>query len=172
MPAADRGPSVFWVIPVRAALQRQARPGRAQRRGDGSWIMEDKMKNKLQRFMWGRYGIDRFNRFLLACAFIFLILSMSGMGIFYAAATVLMGYSYFRIFSRNVHKRSAENQRYLKGEMKVRSFFLKKKKKHSELKEYRIYKCPECGQKIRVPRGKGRIAVGCRKCGAEFIRKS
>lgn len=130
------------------------------------------MKDKLQRFMWGRYGIDRLNRILLACAFIFLILSMSGVGIFYAAATVIMVYAYFRIFSRNISRRTAENQWYLKWEMKARGFFLKKKKEFSQRKEYRIYKCPGCGQKIRVPRGKGKIAVSCRKCGNEFVRKS
>lgn len=39
-------------------------------------------------------------------------------------------------------------------------------------KEYKIYKCPKCGQKIRVPRHKGKIAIRCRKCGEEFIRKT
>lgn len=148
------------------------RQHRARQRRDGSWMMEDEMKDKLQRFMWGRYGIDRFNRFLLAFAFICLILSMLGVGFFYAAATVLMGYAYFRIFSRNTDKRSAENQWYLKWEMKVRGFFLKKRRQLLQRKEYHIYKCPGCGQKIRVPRGKGKIAVSCRKCGAEFIRRS
>ena len=89
--------------------------------------MEDEMKDKLQRFMWGRYGIDRFNRFLLTCAIIFMILSMSGVGFFYAVATVLMVYTYFRIFSRNINKRVAENQWYLQQEMKAKAFFLKKK---------------------------------------------
>ena len=89
--------------------------------------MEDEMKDKLQRFMWGRYGIDRFNRFLLTCAIIFMILSMSGVGFFYTVATVLMVYTYFRIFSRDINKRLAENQWYLKQEMKARALFLKKK---------------------------------------------
>lgn len=135
-------------------------------------IMEDKMKKKLQRFMSGRYGIDRFNRFLLACAIIFMILSMSGVGFFYAVATVLMFYAYFRIFSRDINKRCAEDQWYRKWEMKVRAFFRKKEKDFLQWKDYRIYKCPKCGQKIRVPRGKGKIAVKCRSCGTEFIRRS
>ena len=131
------------------------------------------MRDRFYRFMQGRYGQDAFSRFLLGAMAVCLLLNVVFRSrLFGALAWLLLFYGYFRIFSRNVHKRSAENQRYLKGEMKVRSFFLKKKKKLSELKEYRIYKCPECGQKIRVPRGKGRIAVGCRKCGAEFIRKS
>ena len=81
-------------------------------------------------------------------------------------------YSYFRMFSRNISRRSMENQKYLKQEMKIRSFFIGKKKAWAQRKEFHIYKCPKCGQKLRVPRGKGRIAVHCRKCGNEFIKKS
>mgnify|MGYP001122250664 CR=1 FL=1 len=33
-------------------------------------------------------------------------------------------------------------------------------------------KCPGCGQKIRVPRGRGKIAIRCPKCNREFIRRS
>lgn len=130
------------------------------------------MKEKLQRFMWGRYGTDRFNQFLMVCAIVFLLVSFVGGGLFYMLATAVMVYAYFRMFSRNVSKRSLENQWYLKREMKVRSFFLKKKKELGQRKDYHIYRCPNCKQKIRVPRGRGRIAISCRKCGNEFIKKS
>ena len=110
------------------------------------------MKEKLQRFMWGRYGNDRFNQFLLALA--------------------LLVYAYYRMFSKDLSKRSAENQWYLKKEMKVRGWWQRKKKAIAGRKEYKIYKCPKCGQKIRVPRHKGKIAIRCRKCGEEFIRKT
>lgn len=130
------------------------------------------MREKLQRFMWGRYGTDRLNQFLMISAFLCLFLSFFGGWVFYLLATALLAYSYFRMFSRNVSKRTLENQKYLKQEMKVRSFFVKKKKEWGMRKEYRIYKCPGCGQKIRVPRGRGKIAISCRKCGNEFVRKS
>ncbi len=130
------------------------------------------MREKLQRFMWGRYGTDRFNQFLMFSAIVCLLLSFVGGGIFYLLATAVMVYAYFRMFSRNVSKRSLENQWYLKREMKVRSFFIKKKKELGQRKNYHIYKCPNCRQKIRVPKGKGRIAITCRKCGNEFIKKS
>ena len=129
------------------------------------------MRERLQRFMWGRYGTDRLNQVLLICAFLSLLISFLGGWIFYLLATVLMGYAYFRMFSRNVNKRSLENQKYLKQEMKVRGFFGKMKRDMAQRKEYHIYKCPGCGQKLRVPRGKGRIAISCRKCGNEFIKK-
>lgn len=130
------------------------------------------MREKLQRFMWGRYGNDNLNQFLLAVAFISLLISFIGGGLFYLVATVVMVYAYFRMFSRNIGKRSAENQQFLKQKLKVRAFFTRKKKELAERKVNHIYRCPNCRQKIRVPRGKGRIAIRCRKCGNEFIKKS
>ena len=130
------------------------------------------MREKLQRFMWGRYGNDKFNQFLLACAFASLLISFFGGGLFYMIATVIMVYAYFRMFSRNISRRSEENQKYLRQTMKVRGFFTKKKNEWGQRKIYHIYKCPNCKQKIRVPRGRGRIAISCRKCGNEFVKKS
>lgn len=122
--------------------------------------------------MWGRYGNDNLNQFLLAVAFACLIISFLGGGIFYILATVIMVFAYYRMFSRNISKRSAENQQFLKQKMKVRSFFIKKKRELGQRKNYHIYRCPNCKQKIRVPKGRGRIAISCRKCGNEFIKKS
>lgn len=135
------------------------------------------MREKMQRFLWGRYGSDRFNQFLMLFAMVFLVISFFGGEFFYILATALLIYAYFRMFSRNVSRRSLENQWFLKQEMRVRGFFTKnffgkKKKEWEQRKIYHIYKCPNCRQKIRVPRGKGRIAIQCRKCGNEFIRKS
>ena len=130
------------------------------------------MREKLQRFMWGRYGNDRLNQFLMFSAMALLILSLFGLKFLYLAAVAVMGYAYFRMFSRNINKRSAENQWYLKREMKVRGWWGRKKKEFSQRKAYHIYRCPSCRQKIRVPRNRGKIAVTCRKCGTEFIRRS
>lgn len=130
------------------------------------------MREKMQRFMWGRYGNDRFNYVLMVCAMIFLVISLFGGGLFYILATIVMVYAYIRMFSRNVNKRVLENQWFLRQEMKVRGFFGRKKGELGQRKMYHIYKCPNCRQKIRVPRGRGRIAITCRKCGNEFIKKS
>ena len=128
------------------------------------------MKEKLQRFMWGRYGNDRFNQFLMIVAMVLLILSLLGADVCYPLAFVIMVYAYFRMFSKKIYVRAAENQKYLKYEMKVRSWFLGKKKQWQQRKTHRIYKCPTCKQKIRVPRGRGKIAIRCRKCNTEFVK--
>jgi len=130
------------------------------------------MREKLQRFMWGRYGNDRFNQFLMTCAIVSMVLSFFWGQLFYMLTFALMSYVYFRMFSKNIAKRSGENQRYLARERKVRNWFTKKKKEFSQRKVYHIYKCPNCKQKIRVPKGRGKIAISCRKCGTEFVKKS
>lgn len=130
------------------------------------------MREKIRRFMWGRYGSDRLNQILMVCALLLMFLSVPGGSAFYLPALALMGYVYFRMFSRNIGRRSAENQWYLTREMKARRWFQNRKKEFGQRKEYKIFKCPECGQRLRVPRGKGRIAIRCRKCSHEFIRKS
>lgn len=130
------------------------------------------MREKFQRFMWGRYGSDKLNQFLMIAALVFMVISLFGSNLLYLFAFAIMVYAYFRMFSKNITKRSMENQWYLKQELKVRGFFQKIKRELKQRKEYHIYKCPSCGQKLRVPRGKGKIAVRCRKCGNEFIKKS
>lgn len=130
------------------------------------------MREKLQRFMWGRYGNDRYNQFLMIVSLVLLVLSMLGPDILYLLALVMMIYVYYRMLSRQTAKRAAENQRYWQKEMKVRSWFLKKKNEFAQRKDFHIYKCPKCRQKLRVPRGRGRIAIRCRKCGTEFIKNS
>ncbi len=130
------------------------------------------MRERLQRFMWGRYGNDNLNQVLLAFAFVCLIISFFGGGVFYILATIVMGGAYYRMFSRNISRRSWENQQFLRHKMKVKGFFSRKKKELAQRRVYHIYRCPNCRQKIRIPRGKGRIAISCRKCGNEFVKKS
>ena len=130
------------------------------------------MREKLIRFMQGRYGNDRFNQFLMILAIVCMVLSMFGLRFFYMIALLLLVYVYYRMFSRKVYQRAAENQRYLQKEMKVRSWFQSKKKAFSQRKTHRIFNCPGCKQKIRAPKGRGRIEIRCQKCGTTFIRKS
>ncbi|MDE7324956.1 MAG: hypothetical protein K2N63_01545 [Lachnospiraceae bacterium] len=131
------------------------------------------MRGKLQQFMAGRYGVDQFARFLNLFVIILLVVSMlTRQGILYLFALVLMVYSYFRIFSRNHQKRYAENAKYLKGTAKIRSYFATLGRDMRTRRTHHIYRCPGCRQKIRIPRGKGKIAVRCPKCSTEFIKKS
>ncbi|MDL2302230.1 hypothetical protein LJC58_07740 [Lachnospiraceae bacterium OttesenSCG-928-D06] len=130
------------------------------------------MKEKIARFMQGRYGTDRLNQFLLIVSIICILLSFFGGEIFYVLFLGLMIYTYYRMFSKQIYKRGAENQWYLTKEMAVRRFFLSKKKEIGQRKTAHIYKCPNCKQKIRVPKGRGKIEIRCQKCETKFIKKS
>lgn len=134
------------------------------------------MKEKFIRFMQGRYGSygqDSLNKFLLTGALAAMVLSLfTGWDILYLFALAALVYTYFRIFSKNYTKRYAENQIFLKSTEGIRRFFSTQKNVMGQRKTHHIYKCPGCGQKIRVPRGKGKVAVRCPKCSTEFIKKS
>lgn len=130
------------------------------------------MKEKFIRFMQGRYGNDRLGQTLMLVAMFFLLLSFFVGDYFYFISVAVLGYAYYRMLSRQIAKRAAENQKYLAFEWKVRSKVQKKKKEMQQRKTHRIYACPSCKQKIRVPKGRGKIAIRCQKCGTEFVKKS
>ena len=129
------------------------------------------MKEKLIRFMQGRYGIDQLSKFLLITGLAVVLLSAVSMLLYIFGWGVVI-YCYFRIFSRNVQKRYAENQAYLMKTYKIRNWFQNQKNIWQQRKVYHIYTCPSCKQKIRIPKGKGKIEVRCPKCGTTFIKKS
>lgn len=135
--------------------------------------MEIAMKEKVQQFLIGRYGSDSFGRFLLITAIICMVISMLFHSqIFNLAAVMLLVLTYYRMLSKNHSRRYAENMQYLKYSGKVTGFLKSKKHYLMQLREYHIYKCPSCKQKIRIPRGKGKISITCPKCRTEFIKKS
>lgn len=131
------------------------------------------MKEKLYRFMQGRYGNDQLNRFIMLASLIFLVIStFTGAKLLYLVGLAGLLYAYFRLLSKNLYKRSAENQVYLKYEYRVKQAFSTWKRDARQRKTHHIYKCPSCRQKIRIPRGKGRIEVRCPKCGTTFLKRS
>ena len=130
------------------------------------------MREKFARFMMGRYGVDQFSKFLTIFTIVLMVLGLFIHPILYYLGIVGMIYMYFRIFSRNRVKRSAENQWYLRKSDAVRSWFDKKKRMWKLKKTHKTFKCPTCSQKIKVPKGRGRIEIRCTKCGTKFIKRS
>ena len=130
------------------------------------------MREKMMRFMQGRYGNDRLGQVMLVVALICMVLSLFRIPFISTVGLVVLILTYYRMFSRQIGKRSAENQKYLVLEWKLRARLQKRKQAMAQSRTHRIFRCPECRQKIRVPRHRGRIAISCRKCGTEFIKKT
>lgn len=135
------------------------------------------MKEKMQRFMYGRYGADELGRVLSAVVLGCLVISMFAsflpvLSVFYWIGIALVIYSIFRMFSKNTSKRYAENQKFLNWRYQMAVKRNQRKTRFAQRKIYRFYKCPQCSQKVRVPRGKGKICITCPKCRTEFVKKS
>lgn len=131
------------------------------------------MREKFYRFMQGRYGQDQFSKFLeyLVMAAVILNLWIRS-NVIYWAAWILLIYVCYRTFSKNHQARYAENQKYLNATARFRYWFDQQKKFAQERKYHHIYTCPNCKQKIRIPKGKGKIMVRCPKCRHEFQKRS
>lgn len=130
------------------------------------------IRNALRRFMYGRYGSDELNVFLLVTYLVLLLLhGLPGLGLLETVALVLMVWTLFRMLSRNYAARRAENARFLKVAGPVIRWYRLRRTILRD-KEHRYFKCPNCGQQLRVPKGKGTITVTCRGCGVSFREKS
>ena len=116
-------------------------------------------------FMTGRYGTDKLGLTTLCAALV-----MSLLGSFIPLAPVklvltlayygLMFWTLFRMFSRNTYARYEENRKFLRFFDQIKD------------REHRYFNCPKCRQTVRVPRGKGKIAITCPKCREKFIKKT
>lgn len=136
-----------------------------------------KFRNWLTRVMMGRNGTDALCRFLSVITVVFLLLSLlAGGGIlsslFWSLGIVCLFWGLFRSFSRNLERRRAENQAYLRLSGRVRSAGAGTLSRFRQRKDYRFYRCPSCRTWLRVPRNKGRVQITCRQCGERFTRKT
>lgn len=131
------------------------------------------MREKIYRFMQGRYGIDELSRVLVTVALLFVLLSsFLRINFLYVIGVLILVYGYFRVFSKSYPKRYRENQKFLFYIDKVKNFFRRKKDIATIRKTHHVYTCPTCRQKIKIPRGKGKIEITCPMCQRKFIKKS
>ena len=115
--------------------------------------------------MLGRYGGDKLNMAILGAGVAVCLISMLiRIPVVNLAATLisygLMFWAIFRSLSRNTYRRYQENRRFLLLWDRIRD------------RQHKYFDCPKCRQPVRVPRGKGKIAITCPKCREKFIRKT
>ena len=134
------------------------------------------MREKLAKLMYGRYGVDLLGRAMLIFALVLCVLSLFVprrlSGIIYYISLILIILMYIRMFSKNIQKRYQENNKYLSLKASFLRKFQREKEIFSQRRFYHFYRCPRCRQRIRIPRGKGRIEIRCPKCSQTFIKKS
>lgn len=161
---------------------------------------------KFQEFMRGRYGDDNLNRFMIVIALIIIVIDMFVSNSIAATILNLVSWAliifiFFRMFSKNLPARQAENERYMKITSRFRksgnantgnssytppynssnastteSKSARARRRAENAAEYRkdnkVFKCRKCGQMLRVPKGKGKVKVTCPKCGESFIKRT
>ena len=128
--------------------------------------------NFIRRLMIGRYGGDQLTFCLLGLYLLLYVLALLFKStILYYVGMALLLWNFYRMFSRNLDRRRAENARFLTlVSPLVRWCKLRHTIAHD--REHRYFKCPNCGQQLRVPRGKGKVTVSCRNCGVSFEEKT
>ncbi len=138
------------------------------------------MRERLQNFMRGRNGYDAFSRFIIWLSVALLIVSLftgsvwSGRlsSILWILAVAAVAYSYYRVLSKNIYRRQAENAAYLQKENRVKAWFRGLGQRWRDRKSYKYFRCPSCKASMRVPRHKGRLRITCKACGRQFEGKT
>lgn len=130
------------------------------------------MMNWLRKLMYGRYGTDPLSLVLMGLYLVlYLVASIFRLGVLSWFALIPMAVALFRVFSRNIPKRQAENNQFLALARPAVQWVRMRRTIHKD-KDHRYFKCPNCGQYLRVPKGKGKINVTCRSCGVSFDEKT
>ena len=128
-----------------------------------------RIKEKIARYMVGRYGIDRLYYFLLAICFIIIIINtFINSLILSLTESCLFIYAFYRVMSRNVYKRQQENEKFTKLIDKPKKFFNLQKCKLRDRNTHVYKKCPNCKNNLRLPKQKGKHTVACPCCQTRF----
>lgn len=129
--------------------------------------------NWFRRFMLGRYGTDQLSIAMLVLFLISVVCStFIKSPVWSIVELVLIIVMYFRIFSRNISKRTQENESFMKLWRPVQKWFRVRKNRFRSRKEYRYFKCPSCKNTLKVPRGKGEITITCPVCKTKLTKRT
>jgi len=135
------------------------------------WL--EKMYNRLMLWMQGRYGQDQLSLAMSFLALLLLVLSMAlGSRWLMLAVLVLSVIATLRCYSKNIVRRRAENAAYLRITEPLRRRARLEGMKWKDRKTHRYFRCPRCGQSLRVPKKKGKIIITCSRCGGQFQKKT
>lgn len=129
--------------------------------------------NWLRRMLIGRYGTDQLSLALMVLYFVLFLLSYLPYCRFLSwVGLLLFAFILFRTFSKNITRRYHENQIFLRFWNPIKSWFKNCRARFRDRKTHRYYRCPSCKQRLRVPRGRGKIRISCPKCRTQFVKKT
>jgi hypothetical protein len=129
--------------------------------------------NGFRRFMIGRYGGDQLSIALLILSVIFTFIgTVAGLNILIFLSYIPLILSILRMFSKNIQRRQMENYKFSMLMRPVYSKITNWIYRLHDSKTHKIFKCPQCKSRLRLPKGKGKISITCPKCSMEFIRKT
>ena len=129
-----------------------------------------KIKERLYRFMYGRYGGDTLNKVLIwvyaiwviAFRIVELFSNSIWVSLFYwVSSASLFFWIMFRMLSRNIYARRKENEAFC-------GFFKLRRNKFRDRKTHVYRKCPKCRAVLRLPKAKGKHFVVCPRCQNRF----
>ena len=131
-----------------------------------------RLRYTLARFMVGRYGNDQLNRFLFGLYFALWILSFLLRGWLWwiadGLATLTAVVLLYRMLSRNIPRRQAENQCFLGWWIPTKDWFSFQFTRLRDVRRFRYRRCPSCKAKLRLPVKRGRRTVTCHRCHTQF----
>ena len=129
------------------------------------------MKQKFLNFMKDRYGGDILNNIIIYLSLGFAVVNLfKKSDILAITSLILFSIAMFRMFSKNKRKRAMEQVKFFNLISPIYSRLLKFSSK--DRKNYKYFKCKNCGQELRIPKVKGKIKVICPHCKHEEIKKS
>ena len=120
-----------------------------------------------RRMFIGRNGPDQLSFGLTILA---LVLSFVPWHYIFILTYLLMALAIWRMFSRNIEQRRKENYAFMRLVNKPKTWYYKAKARSAQHKLYKVFKCPKCFQKLRVPRGKGKVLIKCPNCGHKITK--
>ncbi len=141
--------------------------------------MGNQFRQKIARFLYGRYGADSLYNGLFIAVLVMLfagtILNVLGRVepvlaiislVLYMLALGLLAFALFRFFSRNIAARRRENEAWLRF---LRKFRRKPKTRlPADTADHIFRACPHCRSTLRLPRQTGHHTVKCPRCAQVF----
>ena len=130
-------------------------------------------RNYIRKLMIGRYGQDHLNAamVLLSLAF-FILASLIGIGLMLSVSYLLIALSLFRMLSRNISRRRAENDKFIRYWWPIRTTLVNKLRAFKQRKTHKFIKCLGCRYRLRIPKRKGKLQITCPKCGERFLKRT